>query len=201
MTKKQIALVVGAIIAGGALYAAGTMNGKHGMHGDMDSESYAKMHQMHHGGGQMEHDEVNMPGLIGLNASKRESDELAKMFREFDKLSRTVTNLDNGIRTVTNASDPELMQVLISHVTGMIARVHQGDDPKIAIQSPTLDVFFMRGDQILTDVKITDEGIVVVQTSEDPELVKALQVHAEEVTAMVDRGMAAVHEMMMARMK
>ena len=32
-----------------------------------------------------------------------------------------------------------------------------------------------------------------------PDLVEALQVHAAEVTAMADRGMAAVHEMMMER--
>ena len=44
---------------------------------------------------------------------------------------------------------------------------------------------------------MTDEGIVVVQTSDDPELVEALQVHAAEVSDMADRGMQAVHERMM----
>ena len=34
----------------------------------------------------------------------------------------------------------------------------------------------------------TDEGIVVLQTSDDPELVEALQIHAADVTAMADRG-------------
>ena len=168
--------------------------------------AHAQMHGhgmgagMHgHGADGTGHDEVNMPGLLGENATKEESSELAVMFRNFQTISREVTNISNGIRTVTRSSDDAVMDVLISHVVGMIERVETGDDPRIFIQSPTLDIFFERGDQIETSIEVTDEGIVVVQTSSDPELVEALQVHAAEVTAMADRGMQAVHEMMMAR--
>ena len=38
---------------------------------------------------------------------------------------------------------------------------------------------------------------MVVQTSTDPEVVAALQIHAAEVSDMSARGMQAVHEMMM----
>ena len=66
-------------------------------------------------------------------------------------------------------------------------------------RDPVVAVFFLRGDGITTDIDLADEGIVVVQTSDDPELVEALQVHAAEVSAMAERGMVAVHEMMMER--
>ena len=89
------------------------------------------------------------------------------------------------------------MAALVSHVTGMIGRVENLDDPKIFIQSPTLDIFFQRGDGISSDIKVTEAGIVVVQTSTDPEVVAALQIHAAEVSDMSARGMQAVHEMMM----
>ena len=46
-------------------------------------------------------------------------------------------------------------------------------------------------------IKRTDEGIVVLQTSTDPEVVAAMQIHAAEVSDMAARGMQAVHEMMM----
>lgn len=65
------------------------------------------------------------------------------------------------------------------------------------IQSPTLDIFFAHGDRIETEIEMTEIGIVVSQTSEDPDVVEALQVHAAEVTAMAERGMQAVHVMMM----
>jgi hypothetical protein len=95
------------------------------------------------------------------------------------------------------SSDEEVMNQLVSHVFGMIRRVEDKDDPKILIQSRTLDVFFQRGDKIESEIELTDEGIVVTQTSQDTELVAALQEHAAEVTDMADRGMEAVHEKMM----
>lgn len=159
----------------------------------------AQMHgQGHrHGADGTGHDEVTMPGLRGENASPEESAELAVLFRNFRTLSREVTQLPDGIRTVTRSSDPAVMDALTSHVAGMIARVEAQDDPKIFIQSPTLDIFFARGDGITSEIETTDDGIVVVQTSDDPEVVAALHKHAAEVSDMVDRGMHAVHERMM----
>lgn len=145
------------------------------------------------------HDTVRMPGLRGANATAGESAELAVMFRGFRTMTRDVERLPNGIRTVTRSSDPLVMDALVSHTVGMIDRVGQKDDPQIMIQSPTLDIFFARGDQIKSEVEVTEAGLVVVQTSEDPAIVEALHIHADEVTAMVERGMHAVHEMMMQR--
>ena len=154
---------------------------------------------MHHGADGTGHDVVNMPGLRGLDATPEESAELAVMFRAFQQIERSVTNLPNGIRTVTFSENPDVMDVLVSHVAGMITRVEEGRDPQIFIQSPTLDIFFVRGDRILSEVDVTDEGVIVIQTSEDPEVVAALHTHAAEVTAMVEQGMHAVHQMMMRR--
>lgn len=148
---------------------------------------------------QHKHDEVRMPGLRGLDASPQESREMMVMFHHFREMERHVEELPNGIRTVTTSSNPMVVDVLVSHVVGMIARVEEGRDPQVRIQSPTLDIFFKRGDAIETDIKVSDLGVTVVQTSNDPEMVEALHVHAGEVTAMVDRGMHAVHEMMKAR--
>jgi hypothetical protein len=160
----------------------------------------------HHGAGAhthshdgSSHDEANMPGLQGENASAEESAELAVLFRNYETLTREVTNLPDGIRTVTRSSDPEVMANLVSHVTGMIDRVGRKDDPMILIQSPTLDIFFARGEGITSEVTVTEEGIVVVQTSTDPEIVAALHTHAAEVSDMARRGMQAVHDAMAAR--
>ena len=149
-------------------------------------------HGVHgHGADGSGHDEVNMPGLRGLNATPEESAELAVMFRNFQTITREVSDLPNGIRTVTRSSDPAVMETLVSHVAGMIGRVEAGDDPQVFIQSPTLDILFARGDAIETRIDVTDAGIVVVQTSDDPEIVAALQLHAGEVSDMADRGMQA----------
>jgi hypothetical protein len=142
---------------------------------------------------------VNMPGLRGENATPEESAELAVMFNYFALIEREVELLPNGIRTVTRSDDEEVAAALVSHIAGMTTRIAEKDDPKIFIQSPTLDILFERGDRIVTEIEPVDGGLAVIQTSDDPEVVEALQVHAAEVTAMADRGMDAVHEMMMAR--
>jgi hypothetical protein len=190
--KRRIVIWVFALVAlvvGGVFYTKGN--------------TLYMMSQHMFGGGHMHgadgtgHDEVNMPGLRGENATSEESAELAVMFRNFETITREVTNLPNGIRTVTRSSDEDVMNQLVSHVFGMVRRVEDNDDPKIIIQSRTLDIFFQRGDEIESEIELTDEGIVVTQTSQDAELVAALQEHAAEVTDMADRGMEAVHEMMM----
>lgn len=192
-TRRAIIAVVAVVAAIGGSYVALQASGVLPMHGNRAGQGHM------HGADGTGHDEVNMPGLLGENATPEESAELAVMFRNFETLSREVTNLDNGIRTVTRSSDPVVMENLVSHVTGMIGRVANLDDPKIIIQSPTLDIFFVRGGNIQSDISVTEDGIVVVQTSDDPEVVAALQIHAAEVSAMAERGMQAVHEMMMKR--
>ena len=156
-------------------------------------------HGHNHGADGTGHDEMHMPGLRGENATPEESQELAILFRNFTTLEREVEDLPNGIRTVTRSTDPAVMEVLVSHVAGMIDRVERKDDPKIIIQSPTLNIFFERAETISNTIEVTDEGIVVTQTSDDPEVVSALQIHAQEVSAMASQGMHAVHMMMMQR--
>lgn len=152
---------------------------------------------MHHGGDGTGHDEVTMPGLRGLDATPGESADLMVLFHHFDRLFREVEILPDGIRTVTGASDPYVMDALTRHVTQMIARVEAGNDPQIFIQSPTLDIVFARNERLVTGIEIAEAGIVVTQTSDDPELVAALHIHAAEVSDMAARGMQAVHERMM----
>jgi hypothetical protein len=195
VSRRGLWLKVGLVVAAVSMLIGGAY---------LYSQRYVLMHMTgmemhHHGADGSGHDEVNMPGLRGANATKEESDELAVMFRNFDKITRSVINLPNGIRTVTSSQDDAIMAVLTSHVSGMINRVEEGDDPKIFIQSPTLDILFERRDQIKTEIETTEEGIIVVQTSDDLEVVKALHTHAAEVTDMANRGMQAVHESMMKR--
>ncbi len=193
-----VAAAVGAMGTGWAVlgrdsYASMVMD-----HDRMHAEHMASGEADHMMGG-MGHGGGMMPGLMGRDASPEESAEIAAMFAAFETITREVDNLDDGIRTVTRSSDPEVMAILVSHVVGMIDRVETGRDPEIIVQSPTLDIFFERSDAIETTIDVTDDGIVVVQTSTDPDVVAALHTHAGEVSAMADRGMDALHDMMAAR--
>lgn len=152
---------------------------------------------MHHGGGGHAMGHGMMPMLNGTDTTPDEVHEMEAMFMHFPDIRRSVENLPDGIRTVTESDDPYLRGFIVSHVTGMIDRVEEGRDPQVPIQSPTLDVLFAKRAAIVTVLEPTDTGIVVIQTSADPEVVAALQTHAAEVSDMAARGMEPVHERMM----
>lgn len=194
--RARLTGVVGAAVAlglVGGLYAFG--EGGALAQGMMGNGMGRGMHR--HGADGTGHDMVNMPGLRGLDATREESAELGVMIGNFEQISREVTNLPNGISTLTYSDDPELMAIVVSHVVGMTNRVEEGRDPQIFIQSPTLDILFERRDRIETRIETGDAGIAVIQTSDDPEVVATLQTHAAEVSDMADRGMDAVHDLMM----
>ena len=91
-----------------------------------------------HGHGHMQHDEVNMPGLRGKNATPEESAELAVMFRNFQSIERRVENLPDGIRAVTFSRDPEVMEVLVSHVVVGVMQPTVLDEEREAAVDATL---------------------------------------------------------------
>jgi len=159
-------------------------------------------HKKHkHGHGHSEHDEVNMPGLQGIDTTDIEVNDLKKIFQNHKEIKRTVTNLDNGIKTETYSDNEEIRAAIINHITLMVTRIQENRNPKVMIQSPTLDKLFNNFDKIETAIELTDTGIAVIQTSEDPKVVKLLQTHASEINDMVEKGMQAIHERMMTSKK
>ena len=159
-------------------------------------------HKKHkHGHGHSEHDEVNMPGLQGIDTTEAEINDLKTIFKNHKEIKRTVTNLDNGIKTETYSDNEEIRAAIVNHVTLMVTRIQENRNPKVMIQSPTLDKLFNNFDKIETAIELTDTGIAVIQTSEDPKVVKLLQTHASEINDMVEKGMRAIHERMMSSKK
>jgi len=178
-----------------------------GMHGQMEQGMRGQMGPGTHGQmgqgmrGQMGPGMMGMGrGMMGMNhgsATDSEHSDIRDLFFNHDRIKRTVTNLPDGIRTVTESDDPELAETIKKHVAEMGKRVEEGRDPGLPIESPALRQIFRDKDKIKSTYEVTEKGIVVVQTSTDPATVKALQVHAAEVTDFAQRGMVAAHEAMM----
>jgi hypothetical protein len=148
-----------------------------------------------------------MMGMMGPGMMEMAHDEhtqaqlqvIHTMFVNHDRIKRTVENLPNGVRTVTESDDPALADLIKSHVAEMGSRVGAGDDPGLPIESDSLHAIFRDKDKIKTAYETTDKGIAVVQTSDDPQTVGALQKHASEVSDFVQEGMTALHTAMMKR--
>lgn len=120
-----------------------------------------------------------------------------ELFANHDRMTRAVTNLPDGIRTVTESNDPQVAKLITDHVASSRKQVEAGIDPGLPSESPALRAIYQHYDKIVTTVEATEKGVVVVQTSTDPQVVAALQQHAAEVTEFINDGMAAMHKAMM----
>lgn len=188
MKRRTILLSLIAVVGLGGLAFANRYTLEHAV--------MSRMHGMgmgHMGGMGMDH------MFKGVDTTEAEETELRAMFDAHSQITRTVENLPNGIRTVTETTNPELRDQLVSHVIGMIDRVDQGRDPRVMIQSLTLDILFKNRALIVTEMDPTDTGIIIIQTSDDAETVAALQKHAAEVSDLAARGIVSAQEAMMAR--
>lgn len=162
-----------------------------GMHGPMGQGMRGQM-----GSGMMDMG-AGMMGMNGGSATMEERRDIHALFFNHDRIKRTVTNLPDGIRTVTESDAPEVAATIKKHVVDMGKRVEEGRDPGLPIESPALHSIFRDKDKIKSTYETTEKGIVVVQTSTDATVVKALQDHAAEVTDFAQRGMVAAHDAMM----
>ena len=172
-------------------------NGSHG--GGHHPHSISSLaHSKNHGGGH-EHDEINMPGLQGKDTTDQEVNDLKEIFKSHTGITRSVSNIQNGIVTTTEAEDETLREAISSHVSMMVTRLQEGRNPEVIIQSPTLDALFNAYSEIETEIKLTELGVKVIQTSSNPKVVRLLQTHAAEVSDMANRGMEAVHESMLSK--
>jgi hypothetical protein len=140
------------------------------------------------------------PGMMGGahdSATMEQMRDIHALLANHDRIKRTVTNLPDGIRTVTESDDLEVAALIKTHVAQMGERVKAGDDPGLPIESPALRAILRNKNKIQTAYQTTANGIVVTQTSSDPNTVAVLQEHAAEVTDLVEGGMAALHTAMM----
>jgi hypothetical protein len=138
-----------------------------------------------------------MMGHGGSTATANQVRDIHALLADHTRIKRTVTNLPNGIRTVTESDDPMVAQTIKTHVADMMRRVEAGDNADLPMQTSKLHAIFRNKDKIATKWEATEKGVVVVQTSSDPETVAALQAHAADVTGLVQGGMPALHTAMM----
>jgi len=130
-------------------------------------------------------------------AQMAEMGAIHELMVNHERINRTVTNLTDGIRAVTESDDPQIAKIIKDHVLSMDQHVSAGNDPGLPMESTALHSIFQNADKVHTSIQTTAKGVIVVQTSNDPQTVAALQKHASEVSDLVKGGMAAMHKAMM----
>lgn len=107
-------------------------------------------------------------------------------------ITRTVEKLPNGVRTITTTSNPDLLPILRKHPRQMAELYGQGG--MVRGWDPLFRELAAVSDKVKMDFKDVENGIEVVSTSEDAEVVKLIQAHAAKVSEMSKRGAPAMRE-------
>jgi uncharacterized protein YdcH (DUF465 family) len=113
---------------------------------------------------------------------------IRKLLMQHEKINRRVENLENGVKTWTTSDDPEIAAAIQKHVRQMKERMKE--NKPIRQMDPVFHEIFDNADKIELEFEDIENGIVVVETSEDAQVVKLIQQHANQaVSEFVVQGM------------
>ncbi|PWI58566.1 hypothetical protein [Sulfoacidibacillus thermotolerans] len=131
---------------------------------------------------------------MGLNSDRRErhlhdQEVFHTLLRDHDRIQREVTNLPNGIRATTTSDDPEIVKLLHDHVPAMHHRLEENFG--LRFWDPAFVEIFANRDKVHMEVTLLPNGVLVEETSDDPNVVLLIQAHGEMINGFVKEGFAA----------
>ncbi|HEX4946692.1 MAG TPA: hypothetical protein VFZ34_08520 [Blastocatellia bacterium] len=149
----------------------------------------AQDHSQHQGQGKGK--EKMGGGMMG-DGRMQDMQTIHALFGEHQKITRTIKNLDAGVETLTESDDPKVQAMIKEHVAAMYERLAKKQP--IRMWDPLFAELFKHADKIKMEMTTTAKGIKVVETSDDPYVVKLIQAHAVGVSEFVKEGMPSMHK-------
>ncbi|TWU64578.1 DsrE/DsrF-like family protein [Crateriforma conspicua] len=110
------------------------------------------------------------------------------LLQNHEKIKRTVKQLPNGVETLTESDTPEIADKIKEHVEWMEYRI-ENTNP-IRMRDPLFAELFQHTDKIKMLHEDTEDGVRVIETSDDPYVAKLIKAHAKVVSGFVERGFA-----------
>ena len=107
-------------------------------------------------------------------------------------IKRTVKKLDNGIETVTESDKPEVAKKIQEHVPAMYERLKSGKG--VRYWDPLFAEVFKHGKKMTMEIEKTEKGVKVTEKSDEADVVKIIQAHAEVVSKFVEKGFDEAHK-------
>jgi hypothetical protein len=107
-------------------------------------------------------------------------------------IKRTVKKIDNGVETLTESDKPEVTKKIQEHVPAMYERLKSGKG--VRYWDPLFAEAFKHGKKMKMTIENTKTGVKVVETSDEAEVVKIIQAHADVVSKFVAKGFEEAHK-------
>ena len=124
---------------------------------------------------------------------KEDMPPIRELLMNHEKIERRVEDLDNGVKTWTTSGDPQIAAAIQKHVRQMHERIKE--KKPIRQMDPLFREIFKHADKIEMEIEDLENGVLVVETSEDPQVVKLIQQHAHKaVSEFAEQGMQRAME-------
>ncbi len=104
-----------------------------------------------------------------------------QMLMNHEQIERRVEDLDNGVKTWTTSENPEIASAIQKHVRQMKERIEE--KKPIRQMDPLFRELFEHADKIDMQINDLENGVFVVETSENPEVVKLIKQHAHRAVS------------------
>ena len=114
------------------------------------------------------------------------------LLRHHDQIQRELTRLPDGIRSLTTSANPEIVSLLHDHVPAMHHRLEENFG--LRFWDPAFPEIFAQREKVQMEVTLVPNGVLVEETSEDPNVVTLIQAHGIVVSLFVQRGFAQAQE-------
>jgi hypothetical protein len=108
------------------------------------------------------------------------------LLEEHAKIRRTVAEVEGGVEARTESDDPRVAGLLKDHVMAMKGRIETGR--RLRQWDPLYVAVFDHAEKIRLEVTPVEKGVVVRETSGDPEVAALIRAHAGVVSAFAARG-------------
>jgi len=109
-----------------------------------------------------------------------------ELLRRHEAIRREVTELPDGIRAVTESDDPELAGLIRAHAHEMHRRLEEGFG--LRHWDPAFVEIFAQRDKLRMVVTDTPNGVMIEETSDDPNVATLIRAHGAVVSAFVRSG-------------
>ncbi len=119
-----------------------------------------------------------------------------RCFRHHAEMKRTASDIPGGIRAVTESEDPRVASLIQEHVSAMYAHLDR-EQPFPYPMSRSVPKMFANSSRYHRRLTILPKGIAVTETSNDPEMIQVIRLHAREINGFVNDGMPAMMRGMM----
>lgn len=159
---------------------------------DCPATDCCRAHHYHHGRRSGPRGAGGWGGNDGRGGPPSEMRTVWALIDAHDAIERVVEEIPSGVRTTTTTTDPELVPVVQRHVTEMAGLLESGG--RIRNWDPLFAELFDRRDEIRITIHELDNGVEVVETSDDEGVVKLIRAHARKVDEFVAKGNDVLHQ-------